>query len=135
LQRQVLNMSSTQIYIPNYSRKYKSELHWVSVIGSDDNVSTNNFHSEKNYNRGYLRRGPQIRRYVNPEARESTNPRLISFDWGLTQVCLVCSNVYIDRSKILMTTAWIHVYNLACPRLRDTGVRFCARYTPSVCLR
>jgi len=48
LQRQVLNMSSTQIYIkiPNYSRKYKSELHWVLVTGSD-NISTNNFHSEK----------------------------------------------------------------------------------------
>lgn len=64
--------------------------------------------------------------------QESTNPRLISFDWELTQVCPAnSSNEYIDRSKILMTTACIHVYNLAS-RSGDIGLRFC---TPFICRR
>lgn len=64
--------------------------------------------------------------------QESTNPRLISFDWELIQVCPAnSSNEYIDRSKILMTTACIHVYNLAS-RSGDIGLRFC---TPFICRR
>lgn len=60
--------------------------------------------------------------------RESTNLRLISFDSELTQVCPAnSSNEYIDRSKILMTTACIHVHNLAS-RSGDIGVRFCTLF-------
>jgi len=63
---------------------------------------------------------------------EFTNLRFISFDWELTQVFPAnSSNEYIDRSKILMTTACIQVYNLAS-RSGDIGVRFC---TPFICLR
>lgn len=63
--------------------------------------------------------------------QESTNPCLISFDWELTQVCPAnSSNEYIDRSKILMTTACIHVYNPS--RSDDIGLRFC---TPFICRR
>jgi len=63
---------------------------------------------------------------VNPEVQESINLHLISFDCRLTQVCLVRSNVYIDRKyswrqRGYTFTIWRSVY--AIP------VRFCARFT------